>query len=164
MQYCYYIPYDLHVLAMPPAFVLSQDQTLRFDFRMKLATLSSRPSNSKFCRVTGPGGPLTRAQTFVCIRECLSLPILMNRQAHQSFRRLREKSPDVGPCNASRLQTGSRAQHSRIDLCLLVKEHHRFRDGHPGQPYCDGKPEPGNDTGRQTRVNSNSAGFSTGRG
>ena len=25
-------PFDLHVLSMPPAFVLSQDQTLKFDF------------------------------------------------------------------------------------------------------------------------------------
>jgi hypothetical protein len=27
--------FDLHVLGMPPAFVLSQDQTLKFDVRFK---------------------------------------------------------------------------------------------------------------------------------
>ena len=27
----YKIAFDLHVLGMPPAFILSQDQTLRFD-------------------------------------------------------------------------------------------------------------------------------------
>jgi hypothetical protein len=32
-------PYDLHVLAMPPAFVLSQDQTLQFD----LLPMARRP-------------------------------------------------------------------------------------------------------------------------
>jgi hypothetical protein len=50
-------PYDLHVLAMPPAFVLSQDQTLRLVL------------------LPGPKavGILTKgSNTHVCIRECSS--------------------------------------------------------------------------------------------
>ena len=31
------IPFDLHVLGMPPAFVLSQDQTLKFNLGLSLA-------------------------------------------------------------------------------------------------------------------------------
>ncbi len=50
--------YDLHVLAMPPAFVLSQDQTLRFDLlpmALKAVGFLTKSSN-----------------THVCMRECSS--------------------------------------------------------------------------------------------
>ena len=50
-------PYDLHVLAMPPAFVLSQDQTLHFFL------------------LPGPKRPVVSRSglyTHVCIRECSS--------------------------------------------------------------------------------------------
>ena len=40
------IPFDLHVLGMPPAFVLSQDQTLKFNLGLSLGPLS-RASRSK---------------------------------------------------------------------------------------------------------------------
>ena len=32
------VPFDLHVLAMPPAFILSQDQTLQFDLLTSIFT------------------------------------------------------------------------------------------------------------------------------
>ena len=40
------IPFDLHVLGMPPAFVLSQDQTLKFNLGFTLASLEVRAQNS----------------------------------------------------------------------------------------------------------------------
>ena len=35
-----YIPFDLHVLGTPPAFVLSQDQTLEFNLSVPLSTVA----------------------------------------------------------------------------------------------------------------------------
>ena len=40
------IPFDLHVLGMPPAFVLSQDQTLKFNLGFTLASLEAHAQNS----------------------------------------------------------------------------------------------------------------------
>ncbi|MDR9894788.1 hypothetical protein G7B40_009445, partial [Aetokthonos hydrillicola Thurmond2011] len=34
-------PFDLHVLSIPPAFILSQDQTLRFDSGVEVNLLLS---------------------------------------------------------------------------------------------------------------------------
>ena len=39
--------FDLHVLAMPPAFNLSQDQTLHLIFLIPTGTLRHRPENFK---------------------------------------------------------------------------------------------------------------------
>ncbi len=56
-------PYDLHVLAMPPAFVLSQDQTLRLIFVQSGAV--ARPANrAKRSATLGPAEP-RQAQTIV---------------------------------------------------------------------------------------------------
>ena len=33
------LPFDLHVLGMPPAFILSKDQTLQFDLEFKVFRL-----------------------------------------------------------------------------------------------------------------------------
>ena len=35
-----YFPFDLHVLSTPPAFILSQDQTLMFEFFLAVSLLS----------------------------------------------------------------------------------------------------------------------------
>ena len=48
-QYCYCLPFDLHVLGLPLAFILSQDQTLHCNLVMKLA---SHRSFQRF--VSGP--------------------------------------------------------------------------------------------------------------
>ena len=42
--YCYPFLVDLHVLGTPPAFVLSQDQTLRCSLKFKLPLLSLKLS------------------------------------------------------------------------------------------------------------------------
>ena len=36
------LPFDLHVLGMPPAFNLSQDQTLQFDLEFKVLRLTHK--------------------------------------------------------------------------------------------------------------------------
>ena len=46
----YKIAFDLHVLSMPPAFVLSQDQTLRLDVLTKQSLLSV--CAQKFCSMS----------------------------------------------------------------------------------------------------------------
>ena len=54
-------PFDLHVLTTPPAFILSQDQTLRKEFRnlviLELLNAVSRSSPSILCLELLIGGP-----------------------------------------------------------------------------------------------------------
>jgi hypothetical protein len=38
------LPLDLHVLGLPPAFTLSQDQTLQLRTKTKLSALQKRPT------------------------------------------------------------------------------------------------------------------------
>ncbi len=50
-------PFDLHVLSLPPAFVLSQDQTLKFNLKIN-------PDWSLFFRAGPPKGPAPRLDEF----------------------------------------------------------------------------------------------------
>ena len=44
------VSFDLHVLSMPPAFVLSQDQTLKFDSKTKLARINPLTNRARTFR------------------------------------------------------------------------------------------------------------------
>jgi hypothetical protein len=44
------LPFDLHVLSMPPAFNLSQDQTLQFNSRLSVFLLTSIVLTSLFLK------------------------------------------------------------------------------------------------------------------
>ncbi len=55
--------FDLHVLGMPPAFVLSQDQTLKFDARSLNGGITNQKpltSRSQFLHITYSSGYVTR--------------------------------------------------------------------------------------------------------
>ena len=43
MRHCSEEPFDLHVLGMPPAFVLSQDQTLRLIAQTQQPSIAAKP-------------------------------------------------------------------------------------------------------------------------
>ena len=48
-EYCYPFAFDLHVLSTPPAFTLSQDQTLQLNLE------SLADPNDPLAQITGPG-------------------------------------------------------------------------------------------------------------
>ena len=75
--------FDLHVLGMPPAFVLSQDQTLKFNPGPPAPnrTFNKRPSQA--------AGPIVRAsKTFASMRELQSSPTNITPAFLQTSRRL----------------------------------------------------------------------------
>ena len=47
----FHASFDLHVLSMPPAFVLSQDQTLKLSYPLcdKVTSAIDRPNTNVFC-------------------------------------------------------------------------------------------------------------------
>ena len=123
------VPFDLHVLATPPAFVLSQDQTLRFNslkhetpsgapcvLRIDLTHLDQKNRNASDSNV--------RLQT----RMFENPPTgQADRRIHHSAQPRGETQP-VGDGqkffrHAACLQAHPRTPHSRGDLCSLVKEH-----------------------------------------
>ncbi len=64
------VPFDLHVLATPPAFVLSQDQTLRFN-SLNTRHLAAPHVLCELTRRTRAKAQTRQTQTLVCKRECL---------------------------------------------------------------------------------------------
>jgi hypothetical protein len=50
-------PFDLHVLSLPPAFVLSQDQTLKFNLKIQSRLVTQRRSP-----IRGPPSSLTSSK------------------------------------------------------------------------------------------------------
>jgi len=109
------VPFDLHVLATPPAFVLSQDQTLHFN-------LSLNPNTRRHQRV------LRRLKL-----SCLQTGMFEKRPSQYQPRKAESRQPEntVAPAvvGATFLHPQAacrripRTSHSRFDLCWLVKEH-----------------------------------------
>jgi hypothetical protein len=63
------LPFNLHVLSMPPAFNLSQDQTLQFN------SYASTPSNS----FSPPASHLAFISDFLAHQKMLKLAVLVLR-------------------------------------------------------------------------------------
>ncbi len=115
-------PFDLHVLAMPPAFVLSQDQTLRFFIRStrhgcphrESYELTGTPRRIEKCR-------LKRSSANENVRVHRSLN---DRKTHPKFRVFRFRiSTKLGIFGSTdTIAVVHAIPHSRGDLCSLVKE------------------------------------------
>ena len=68
------VPFDLHVLSTPPAFVLSQNQTLR-EKRMGIQPAVRRPEEPKVCAGDLLKSPLNLTDYFLpAISAMLSIP------------------------------------------------------------------------------------------
>src|SRR5262249_21016236 len=103
MTYCYIIPYDLHVLATPPAFVLSQDQTLRKS-SLNIAPLSQSGESSNSL-----GSNKSSAK-----RECLSDRHVARRSVTHQSKCSGETARHWRSQVSSPLAAGSETPHSRL--------------------------------------------------
>ena len=97
------LPFDLHVLGLPPAFTLSQDQTLHLKFSTRLKVASNASSADVFSRTRTTHQHLHAFESFL-----LFLERLLMDSHHQ---------PDV---RISILRTLSKIFGSGLSACFPV--------------------------------------------
>ena len=125
-SYLFGSPFDLHALATPPAFVLSQDQTLRLKTSSNRLRFTRRRSDTKL------------GLTLPCAREKVSSP---GTQAERQPCNPNGATPlRIGSrCCGQRAHRNGRLTSSRRQTCSLVKEHSSGRRT-PRRPIMDRNP------------------------
>ncbi len=99
----------MHVLSLPPAFVLSQDQTLKLDFRVNsgLVYLSSKDNrHSRFDEV-----------------HSTSIQLAPDRHSSKTFKNVDRRMSLNPQNNLSIIPARTNADHVSLSSSQIVKEH-----------------------------------------
>src|SRR3546814_7259987 len=101
--------YDLHVLGMPPAFVLSQDQTLRLIAQHQQPSLAAQPP--------APSSNKSKSVTF----DWRNLPAQPGRSPHQATPSDAQSDAQIGRSEEHTSELQSLMRISYAVFCLKTK-------------------------------------------
>ena len=125
-------PCDLHVLSMPPAFALSQDQTLRFISAAPKDRINEQ-TRTRGCRPPGsPRRTATSKRTVTHQKDTSQqAPKHLTQQVQVHSQNPNHAKPGTNPSNPERPDTQGAANVSLPSLCNCQRSHPNQTDSQP---------------------------------